>query len=73
MSVQENQLVIFKQTSDKLYDRHNYKVVYDGGESPVFTDYEIMRAYWFHHHAMLSNPTVEVIDIKQKKQRGKGF
>jgi len=62
----------FTCTSDGLYDRHNYQVVHDHGKSPVFDDYEVLRAFWFYHSRELYNPTVVVLDKKQKA-RGKGF
>lgn len=62
----------FTCTSDASYDRHNYQIVHDDGKSPVFDDYEVLRAFWFHHAQVWYNPTVVVLDKKQK-QRGKGF
>jgi len=65
----------FTCTSDKPYDRHTYQIVHDHGKSPVFDDFDVMRAYWFHHYKLWYNPTVVIDDIKPKKQkqRGKGF
>lgn len=59
----------FRQTSDKPYDRHDYKIVFKNGESLIFDDYEIMRHYWMstdynqYSHA-------EILD---KKTSTKGF
>ena len=37
----------FKQTSDKPYDRHQYKIKFDDGKSILFPDYETMQHFWF--------------------------
>ena len=59
----------FKQTCDKPYDRHDYKLVYEDGKEVIFDDYEYVQLTWFQHGGnFLSH--VEVLDKKQKK---KGF
>ena len=57
---------IFKQTSDQLYDRHDYKLIYEDGNQVVFDNYEDVQIFWFQRGGnFLSH--VEVLDKKQKK------
>jgi hypothetical protein len=59
----------FKQTCDKPYDRHNYKLVFTNGNEVVFDDYMDVQVTWFQSPAdFLSH--VEVLDIPQKRSRG---
>lgn len=59
----------FTCTSDKLYDRHNYKLVLSDGNSIVFDNYEDVQNIW-----MKSPPEslshVEVLDKKKKSSGG---
>ena len=57
----------FTQTSDKPYDRHEYKVVAKSGESFITDDYMQSQAAWFEKGIWLSH--IEVLD-KPKKQKG---
>ena len=58
----------FNQTSDKLYDRHHYKVVSTTGESVNVESWIEAQEIWWNKKSFLSH--IEVLD---KKQRGKGF
>jgi hypothetical protein len=59
----------FKQTCDKPYLRHHYKLVYDSGKEVIFDNYEDAQVTWFQHSGnFLSH--IEVLDIKKKS---KGF
>ena len=63
------EMKIFKQTSDEPYLRHHYKLVYNDGNYQVFDNYEDVRSIWFNCGGnFLSH--IEVLDIKQKS---KGF
>jgi hypothetical protein len=54
----------FKQTCDKPYDRHRYRVFYTNGESKVFEDYEDAQLTWFQtSQQFLSH--IEVLDKKK--------
>jgi hypothetical protein len=56
----------FKQTCDKPYDRHHYKLVYDDGREVVFDNYTDAQLTWFQtSQQFLSH--IEVLDIKEKK------
>ena len=59
----------FKQTSDELYDRHDYKLVYITGDEKVFDNWESVQLKWFQTtNNVLSH--VEVIDKKTSKGFG---
>ena len=59
----------FKQTCDKPYDRHDYKVIFEDGKTVIFDNYEDAQLLWWNRSGnFLSH--VEVLDKKQKK---KGF
>ena len=58
----------FTQSSDGIYDRHQYKIVGDNGQSIVVDDWETVRSIWWNSK-FLSH--VDVLDIKKKG--GKGF
>jgi hypothetical protein len=62
----------FKQTCDKPYDRHNYKLFYTNGDIKDFDNYEDAQLTWFQTpNQFLSH--IEVIDKKKKKNNKKGF
>jgi len=63
----DDDLRIFKHTSDEPYDRHKYKVIFKNGKSVTFKDYSTMRYMWNQWREEVSN--VEVLDDTQ----GKGF
>lgn len=61
----------FTQTSDKLYDRHNYKLVYSNGQEVFFETYaEVQAAWWNTPSDFVSH--VEVID-KKTNTKPRGF
>ena len=63
----------FKQTSDKPYDRHQYKIKFDDGKSILFPDYETMQHFWFTNIASWGNKrnaVVEIVDINKKQGFG---
>lgn len=61
----------FSQTSDGLYDRHDYKLLFKNGKSIIFDDYMEAQDYW-----MKTNPSIldriDVLDKKDKKKTKKG-
>ena len=59
----------FKQTSDKLYDKHHYKLVYSNGQSVVFDNYMDVQATWFQTPSDFVSH-IEVLDIPQKNKKG---
>jgi hypothetical protein len=63
----------FKQTSDKLYDRHDYKIVYENGLNKIFDNYHDLFLEWCNtkNRGFLH---IEVLDKKTKKDKNKkGF
>lgn len=62
----------FTQTSEKLYDRHDYRLVSNNNESIVFGNYHDVRQVWHSTPpGILSH--VEVLDKKKMKTKNKGF
>lgn len=60
----------FEQTSDGLYDRHEYKLVYSNDQSVIFDNYEdLRRTWWETPEQFLSH--VEVLDKKKNKSKNK--
>ena len=63
----------FTQTSNELYERHDYRLVYQNGLKKVFDNYQDLFQEWY------TSPKenfsyVEVLDKKQKKEKNKkGF
>lgn len=58
----------FTQSSDEMYDRHDYKIVSKSGESVVVDNWETVQMTWFQKGTFLSH--IEVLD---KKEESKGF
>ena len=56
----------FTVTSDKIYDRHKYKVTFKNGKSVTFDDYDTMKYMWYRWQDDVEK--VDVID-----EGGKGF
>jgi hypothetical protein len=61
----------FKQTCDKPYDRHHYKLVLSNGNELIFDNYEDVQAVWFQTAKQFLSH-VEVLD-KKTKSKAKGF
>ena len=59
----------FEVTSDKLYDRHHYKVFSKTGDHVVVDNWQDAAIIWWNKKAF-EKPVVEVIDKPQPK---KGF
>ena len=58
----------FTETSDGLYDRHDYKIIGKNGESIVVDNWQTVQEVWGDRSAFLSH--IEVLD---QKNNGKGF
>tara|TARA_B100000902_G_C26566286_1_gene554347 strand:- start:10 stop:219 length:210 start_codon:yes stop_codon:yes gene_type:complete len=61
----------FEQTSDKLYDRHKYNVVYSNGQSVTVDSWNEVRSLWFEAPSQFLSH-VEVIDKKENFKKN-GF
>jgi hypothetical protein len=68
-SYNNQQMTIFKQTSDEPYLRHDYKLIFENGREVIFDNYEDVQVTWFQNGGnFLSH--IEVLD---RKQEAKGF
>ena len=62
----------FAQTSDKPYDRHNYRFIFRNGESIILNSYDQAREQWFNTPPLFKSH-IEVLDKPNKKlQKSKG-
>jgi len=59
----------FRQTSDKPYDRHNYRYYYKDNTSIVLDSYEEVMEKWFNTPSILKSH-IEVLDKKKKTTKG---
>lgn len=71
-STGDDSLVVFKQTCDKPYDRHHYKINYNG-QSVVVKDYELAKHMWYQLAQQDIIATIDVVDPIKDKGGGKGF
>ena len=62
----EDNLKHFTVSSDKLYDKHKYKVYFKDGTSVIYEDYETMKYIWYQNREQVDH--VDVVD-----KGGKGF
>ena len=62
------ELKVFKQTCDKPYDRHDYKVIFEDGKEIIFDNYEDVQLTWFQNGGQFLSH-IEVLD----KKKSKGF
>lgn len=63
---------IFKQTSDQLYDRHDYEVYLKSGKKVFFDNWEDTLHYWWQNYQIPDFLDVVVVKDKQKV-KSKGF
>lgn len=69
---EENVFKTFTQTSDKLYDKHDYRLVSKDKKSVIFDNYHDVKQVWYSMpKEILSH--IEVLDKKQPKTKNKGF
>ena len=64
----------FKQTCDKPYDHHDYKMVYSNNQSVVVDSYEQVRQLWWETPSEFQSH-IEVLDKTDTRPKGmtKGF
>lgn len=55
----------FTESSDKLYDRHTYKIVTKSGETINVDNWLQAREIWWNRKSFLSH--IEVLDVKKSK------
>jgi hypothetical protein len=61
-------MTYFTQTSDGLYDRHNYKVISKDGASVVVDNWAQVHEIWWNTALLLDR--IEVLDKPQVKSKG---
>lgn len=62
----------FTETSSESYDRHDYQLEFNNGQSLLFSNYEQMRSYWFECARNWDDCKVIVLDKKQKTKKSNG-
>ena len=68
--IEENDPQYFQQTSDKSYDRHNYKIVYKDRSIEVESWDEVQEWWWNHCNTFKFDAVIEVLDKPKKKSKG---
>lgn len=63
----------FTQTSDGLYDRHNYIVYFTDGNKREFSSWSETQEFWWQFASMNLLSHVEVTDKVTTKPKAKGF
>ena len=66
--IEKNDPQYFSQTSDKLYDRHDYKIVYKRSSFVVNSWDEVQEHWW--NKTIFEKPVIEVLDKPKKKSKG---
>ena len=59
----------FKQTCDKPYDRHDYKLILSNGKEMIFSNYEDVQVTWFQ----IAQQFLSHVEVLDKKSKSKGF
>ena len=67
--IDSNDPQYFEATSDKLYDRHIYRLHSTDGKYMDFDDYDMLRSSWFQTAKQFLSH-VEILDVRGK---AKGF
>ena len=57
----------FTCTSDGLYDRHSYRIVWKDGSHTDYKSYDVVKHMWYEYRHMAER--VHVVDVTS----GKGF
>ena len=64
--------IIFKQTSDEPYDRHDYEVYLKSGKKVFFNNWEDTLNYWWQNYQIPDFLDIIIVKDKQKV-KSKGF
>jgi len=70
--IQPNDPRYFTETSSESYDRHDYRLEFNNGQSLLFTNYEQMRSYWFECARNWGDCKVIVLEKKQTTKKSNG-
>ena len=69
--IEKNDSRYFSQTSDKLYDRHHYKIVSTHYATFIVKSWdEVQEWLWNHCHMINFDAVVHVIDKPKSKPKG---
>ena len=70
--IEKNDPRYFSQTSDKLYDRHHYKIVCPT-KTFVVESWDEVQEYWWNncHSSLFDGTVIHVLD--KPKPKAKGF
>ena len=60
----------FEQTSDGLYDRHDYEIVYSNSQSVIVDSWDAVEIVVLKHHLSFVSH-IEVLDKKPPKSKSK--
>ena len=69
--IEKNDPRYFSQTSDKLYDRHHYKIVSKNYATFIVKSWDEVQEWWWNHCHMINfDAVVHVIDKPKSKPKG---
>jgi hypothetical protein len=68
--IEKNDPRYFSQTSDKLYDRHNYKIVSSSKTFIVESWQEVQEWWWNNCNSLNFDAVVHVVNKPRKKSKG---
>jgi len=63
----------FTHTSDGLYDRHHYELIFTDGRRVKYTSWSEAYNAWMVNVQNKNLVTLEVLDIPKKRTKAKGF
>ena len=64
--IEKNDPRYFSQTSDKLYDRHNYKIV-SSSKTFIVESWQEVQEWWWNNCNSLNFDAVDMLLINQEK------
>ena len=64
---------VFTEYCSKPYDQNDYDVYLNDGRAIRFTDYMVMREFWWGNYKSGQLSHVEVVEKAKKKVSKKGF
>ena len=68
--IEKNDPRYFSQTSDKLYDRHHYKIVSSSKTFIVESWQEVQEWWWNNCNSLNFDAVVHVLDKPKSKPKG---
>ena len=71
--IEKNDSRYFSQTSNKPYERHQYKIVHKDRSIVVESWDEVQEWWWNNCHLPTFDAVVHVIDKPKTKKKSKGF